>query len=65
MTSDKQRLDDAIEHLKHQMAKPKQDDWKKAYLHKVNLHKQSLNKTFGAYHAWAWKKIERRLCTDG
>lgn len=51
MTSDKQRLDDAIERLKQQMAKPKQDDWKKAYLHKVNLHKQSLNKTFGAYHA--------------
>lgn len=41
---DKERLDDAIEQLKRQMAKDKQkNDWKKAYLHGIAYHKQSIN----------------------
>lgn len=44
--SDKARLDEAVQKLKQQMSSDKQkDDWKKAYLHKVNLHRQSLNRT--------------------
>lgn len=46
--SDKERLDEAVQRLREQLAKDKinkSDDWKKAYLHKVNLKKQSLNRT--------------------
>ena len=41
------RLDEAVQKLKSQMASDQanKDDWKKAYLHKINLHKQSLNRT--------------------
>ena len=41
-------LDIAIERLKAQMIKDKvsnSDDWKKAYLHKVDIHNQSLNRS--------------------
>ena len=41
-------LDIAIERLKAQIAKDKvsnSDDWKKAYLHKVDIHNQSLNRS--------------------
>jgi hypothetical protein len=46
--TDKEKLDEAIEQLKSQMAKDKQkDDWKEAYLHGIAYHKQTLNKTRG------------------
>ena len=41
-------LDIAIERLKAQIAKDKVNnsgDWKKAYLHKVDIHNQSLNRS--------------------
>lgn len=48
--TDKEKLDEAINRLKDQMAKDKQsNDWKKAYLNKLDIHKQSLNRT--VYHA--------------
>jgi len=44
--TDKEKLDEAIEQLKSQMAKDKQaSDWKKAYLNKLDIHKQSLNRS--------------------
>lgn len=42
------QLDFAVEQFKHQMAKSKQDksnDWKKAYLNKVNKQTQSINRS--------------------
>ena len=48
--SDTERLDEAIQRLKCQMAKddPKvKEDWKKAYLNGIAYHRQSLNKTEG------------------
>ena len=44
--TDKEKLDEAINRLKDQLSKDKQkDDWKKAYLNKLDIHKQSLNRT--------------------
>lgn len=46
--TDKERLDEAVQKLKQQLASNKQkDDWKEAYLHGIAYHKQSLNKTEG------------------
>lgn len=45
---EKVALDIAIEKLKKQMENDKlnnSEDWKKAYLHKVDLYKQSLNRS--------------------
>ena len=42
------QLDFAVEQFKSQMAKSKQnksDDWKKAYLNRIDKQKQSLNKS--------------------
>lgn len=48
--TDKEKLDEAVQRLKQQLSlNSKKADWKKAYLNKVDLHKQSLNRT--VYHA--------------
>ena len=49
--TDKEKLDEAIQKLRVQLSNQKvKNDWKKAYLNKIDIHKQSLNYT-GAYHA--------------
>ena len=44
--SNKARLDEAVQRLKQQLSlSSKKADWKKAYLNKLDIHKQSLNRT--------------------
>lgn len=44
--TDQERLDEAVQRLKSQMASTQKvdDDWKKAYLHRLNIRAQSLNR---------------------
>lgn len=45
--ADKELLDDAVERLKSQMAKAKEQEWRDAYLKGINKQTQSLNITRG------------------